>query len=102
MKSNMIINKIKPTILAVALAAGVTGCLKDKDYDKGLIQSVHAQGTTPAVVEIKLTAGDISNFLVVSYDNSTTDTVVDIIPVNLATHDAASQDLHVTLTPKQS
>jgi hypothetical protein len=102
MKSNMIINKIKPAILAVALAAAFTGCLKDKDYDNGVIQSVHSNGSTPNVVEIKLTAGDVSNFLVVSYDNSTTDTVINLIPVNLATHDAASQDLHVTLTAKQS
>jgi hypothetical protein len=98
----MKIYKIKSAILAVVLAAGFTGCLKDKDYDDGLIQSIHATGPTPAAIEIKLTAGDVSNFLVVSYDNSTTDTVVDLIPVNLAAKDPAPQDLHVTLTANQS
>lgn len=99
----MKLNKIKSSAIAVVLiAVSVTGCLKDKDYDKGLIQSVRATGGTPSVVEIKLTAADVSNFLVVSYDNSNADTTIDLIPVNLATHDAAPQDLHITLTPKQS
>jgi hypothetical protein len=72
--------KIKFSALAVTLiAVCTTGCLKDEDFDNGLIQSVHSQGSTPSVVEIKLTAGDVSNFLVVSYDNSTADTVVDLI-----------------------
>jgi len=102
MKSNMKIYKIKSIVLTVVLATGFAGCLKDKDYDNGLIQSVHSNGPTPAVVEIKLTAADVSNFLVVTFDNSPTDTVVDLIPVNFATHDAAPQDLHVTLTPNQS
>jgi hypothetical protein len=95
--------KIKSSVLAVALiAVSVTGCLKDDDYDSGAIQSVRSTGTPPSVVEIKLTAADVSNFLVVSYDNSDVDTTVDLIPVNLATRDAAPVDLHVTLTPKQS
>ncbi|HRI22258.1 MAG TPA: DUF1735 domain-containing protein, partial [Panacibacter sp.] len=95
--------KITSSVLAVALiAVSATGCLKDKDYDNGLIQSVRETGTTPSVVEIKLTAADVSNFLVVSYDNSDADTTIDLIPVNLATHDAAPQDIHVTLTATQS
>jgi len=94
--------KIKSAIVAVVLAAGFTGCLKDEDFDNGVIQSVHAQGAVPSVVEIKLTAGSTSNFLVASYDNSEEDTVVDLIPVNLATKDPAPQDLHVTLTLQQS
>ncbi|HEY6975130.1 MAG TPA: DUF1735 domain-containing protein [Chitinophagaceae bacterium] len=98
----MKIYKITSAILAVVLATSLAGCLKDKDYDDGLIQSVHSNGPAAKVVEIKLTAGDVSNFLVVSYDNSPTDTVVDLIPVNLATHDAAPEDLHVTLVLDQS
>jgi hypothetical protein len=102
MKRNMKIYKIASTILAVVAATGFAGCLKDEDYDNGLTQSVRSTGATPKVVEIKLTAGDVSNFLIVSYDNSATDTVVDLIPVNLATKDPAPQDLHVTLTANQS
>jgi len=98
----MKIYKIKSAILAVGLAAGFTGCLKDEDFDNGVIQSLHTDGTPPAVVEIKLTAGETSNFLAESFDNSQTDTTVELIPVNLATKDPAPQDLHVTLAPKQS
>jgi len=94
-------DKIKPAVLVIVLAAGFTGCLKDDDYDNGVIQAVHTNGAAPAVVEIKLTAGDTSNFLFESYDNSNNDTVVNLIPVNLATKDPAPQDLHVTLTPDQ-
>src|SRR5437870_159862 len=98
----MKLHKIKFCSLAVVLTAGFSGCLKDEDFDNGVIQSLHTNGTTPAVVEIKLTAGSNANFLLVSYDNAETDTVVDLIPVNLATKDPAPQDLHVTLTLKQS
>jgi Domain of unknown function (DUF1735) len=94
---------IKLATCSIALiAAGFTSCLKDDDYENGAIQSLHTNGTPPKVIEIKLTAADVSNFLVTSYDNSDNDTVVELVPVNLATKDAAPQDLHVTLTTKQS
>jgi len=98
----MKIDKIKPVILVIALAVSFTGCLKDDDYDNGAIQAVHTNGTPAAAVEIKLTAGDTSNFLFESYDNSNNDTVVELIPVNLATKDPAAHDLHITLAADQS
>lgn len=73
------------------------GCLKDKAFDDGEIQSVHANGASPKIVEIKLTAASSSNFLNFTVDNSNNDTTVDLIPVNLATPGPATEDLHVTL-----
>jgi len=90
---------IKPVlILMSAISVLGVGCLKDKDYDNGAIQSVHATGSTPKVVEIKLTANDTRNTHAYALDNSPNDTTIDLIVVNLAAADPAPQDLHVTLT----
>ena len=95
--------KIKSAALALAtIVIGFTSCLKDKDYEDGIIQSVTPGDNTPSIVEIKLTAGDVSNFLIASFDNSDNDTVVSLVPVNLATKDPAPQDLHVTVVADQS
>lgn len=95
--------KIITSALSLAIMAfSLTGCLKDKEYDNGSIQSVRSTGNDPAIVEIKLTAGDASNFVIIPFDNSSNDTIVDLVPINLATHDAAPEDLHVTVVAKQS
>jgi uncharacterized protein DUF1735/uncharacterized protein DUF4361 len=75
----------------------VTGCLKDDDFDNGSIQSVHNTGADIKPIEIKLTAADATNFFVLAVDNSNNDTVVDLVPINLATADAAPEDIHVTV-----
>src|SRR5437763_13954407 len=85
-------------LLSTVISICARSCLKDKDFDKGLIQSVHSNGTIPKVIEVKLTATNTSNFFSAAFDNSETDTVVDLIPVNLATADPAPEDIHVTLT----
>ena len=74
-----------------------TGCLKDDDFDNGSIQSVHNTGSTVKPIEIKLTAANATNFLVLAVDNSDNDTTVDLVPINLATADAAPEDIHVTV-----
>ena len=74
-----------------------TGCLKDDDFDNGSIQSVHTTGSTVKPIEIKLTAADATNFFVLAVDNSNNDTTVDLVPINLATADAAPEDIHVTV-----
>ena len=74
-----------------------TGCLKDDDFDNGSIQSTHNTGADIKPIEIKLTANDASNFFVLAVDNSNTDTTVDLVPINLATANAASEDIHVTV-----
>lgn len=75
-----------------------TGCLKDKDFDNGSIQSTHNTGADIKPIEIKLTANDASNFLLFAVENSNSDTTIDLVPVNLATADAAPEDLHVTIS----
>ena len=93
--------KVLAASLSLALFAA-TGCLKDDDYDKGINQSVHATDGEIKVVEIGLTTTSTTNFLIASFNSSPDDTVVDLIPVNLATKDPAPEDIHVTLVPKQS
>lgn len=86
-----------PLALSLVLSLIATGCLKDKAFDNGEIQSVHSTVTNPKIVEIRLTATSIRNVLSLSFASSPNDTVVDVIPVNLATPDVAPEDLHVTL-----
>lgn len=73
-----------------------SSCLKDKDYDKGLIQSVRTNGDQK-VIAIQLTAGDATNFLHLSFDASNTDTVVNFVPVVLGSNSPAPADIKVTL-----
>lgn len=84
--------------LVVMAAFGLTGCLKDKDYDNGLIQSTNnSNGTNENIIEIKLNASSSSNVLITSFNASNKDTTIDFVPVNLSTADPAPQDIHVTL-----
>lgn len=73
------------------------GCLKDKDFDDGSIQSTHTNGSSPQVIEIRLTATNASNFFTLGVDNSTSDTTVNLVPINLATTSPAREDIHVTV-----
>lgn len=84
------------TTVVAALSFMISGCLKDKNFDNGSTQSV--TGPETKVVEIKLTATNTSNFFILAVDNSTNDTTVDLVPVNLATANAAPEDLHVTVS----
>lgn len=73
------------------------GCLKDQAFDNGSIQSVRSQGTQK-IIELRSNAEDTTNDVKIFF-NSTTDkdTVVDLIPVNLASALPAPEDIHVTL-----
>jgi hypothetical protein len=90
---------LKISTIALAALAGVslTSCLKDKDYDNRTIQAIHPDGTQN-FIEIGLTSSDASNFLLSSFNAINTDTVVNLIPVVLASANAAPEDIHVTLT----
>jgi hypothetical protein len=85
-------------IVATLISLGATGCLKDKEYDNGSIQSVHATGAVPKVVELKLNAASASNSTILAVNNSNQDTTVNFVPVVLATAGPAPQDIHVTVT----
>ncbi len=98
----MKLNIKKSLILISAISVTAVGCLKDKEFDNGQIQSVHNTTGLIKPIEIKLTASSTDNFLASSFDLSNKDTTIDLIPVNLATSDAAPEDIQVTLTLDQT
>ncbi len=72
------------------------GCLKDKDFDNGLIQSVH--GNTGKVISLAINVQTSGNFTALAYPNSNNDTVVALVPVELSNANSpASQDIHVAV-----
>lgn len=75
----------------------LSGCLKE-DYDNGNVQPTHSSDGTPAVIEMPLTATSTENFFLLAVDNSDNDTIVDFIPIKLATATPASGDIHVTVS----
>ena len=94
---------IKSALLVfTGLSMTMTSCLKDKAYNDGEIQSVHGGGSVKPI-EIKLTAGNSSNFAITpSLPYLTKDTTLDLIPVNLATSSPAPEDISVTLEQDNS
>lgn len=91
---------IKYRIFLFLLTMGMAGCLKDNDYEDGLIQSV--QGGSANMVEIKITASSASNFGILSFDNTSQDTTINLIPVNVSTAGPVGEDVSVTLVQKNS
>lgn len=87
--------KILP-VLVILAGLTITGCLKDKDYDSGKTQSTRPDGGQK-IIEIQLTATDVSNFLLKAFDASNTDTTIELIPVVLASASPAPEDINVTL-----
>jgi hypothetical protein len=86
--------------LSLAIASfAVAGCLKDQPYDDREVQSTRPDGSA-RVIELKISANNTRNFVSHAYDNSNTDTVVDLVPINLATADVAGEDIKVTLEIK--
>ncbi len=79
--------KFKNIKVAFTLITGVSvvlaGCLKDKDYDNGLIQSV-ANGKTK-VISLASNVQTQDNFTTLAYDNSNNDTVVNFLRWNCPT-----------------
>lgn len=92
------IRNIKSIAVALSgiVAVSLAGCLKDKDFDNAVIQSVHSNGNQK-IVEISLTPTSTSNFYFLSIDASGSDTTIDLIPVTLASASPATEDVHVTL-----
>jgi hypothetical protein len=88
---------IKSTLILSLVSLVMSGCLKDKAYDDEQIQSTRPVGT-PSVIELKLTATSTANFLTEAFPNSNNDTIVQILPVNLATANPAPEDINVTLS----
>ncbi len=87
-------------LTAILLVAGA-GCLKDKDYDNGSIQSVRSLGAQN-IIELSTSPHDTTGFLSRAYPISDNDTTIELIPVTLASTAPASTDIHVTLALSQS
>lgn len=88
-------------LLALLLSLGMVSCLKDEEFDDGWIQSVR-NSSQPKMVEVALSTSSANQFLVLSFNNSNVDTIVNLIPVNLSTAGPATEDIQVTLTQKNS
>jgi len=86
------------SVLLPLIALGMASCLKDKDFDDGLVQSVRSRDGQLKIVELKVTASSADNFLTLSLNPLNVDTSFNLIPVNLATPEVASEDINVTLT----
>jgi len=81
----------------------MTGCLKDKNYDDGINQSIHSDNKDlQKVVEISLTTTNTTNYLSLSFDKSPRDTVINLIPVSLAGGIVADQDIKVVMVKNAS
>src|SRR5258708_10353062 len=92
----MKLHLIKPSfILVLMLSLMMAGCLKDKAFDNGQIQSFH--GSSTKVISLGINVLTQQNFSLLAFDNSTNDTTVNLIPVELGGPDVAPQDIHVTL-----
>ncbi len=83
--------------LGAGLILCLTGCLKDDDFDNGVIQSVRTTGDLTKPIELKISATDNTNFATVSVNSTPNDTTSDFVPVVLATRDPAPEDIHITL-----
>jgi hypothetical protein len=90
---------IKLTLSIALVSFGMASCLKDNAYEDQKIQSTRSEGT-PKIVEMKIAANNSKNFVSLAYNNSNNDTVVDLVPINLATDDVAPEDINVTLELK--
>ncbi|MFL5740199.1 MAG: BT_3987 domain-containing protein [Flavisolibacter sp.] len=93
---------IKNICFLIVVCFALASCLKDKDYENGLIQSVRSNGQNQNIIEIQLTANDTTQFLHQAFDLSNNDTVIDVIPVVLASPNGATEDIHVTLVANPS
>src|SRR5215203_6195508 len=93
------LNSIKTILFLSGLSAmTLSSCLKDTLYDEGKIQSVNpGNATNSKFIEIALTGTNTRNFLVLALNSSNTDTTFNLIPVILASGEAATEDINVTL-----
>ena len=83
--------------ITASLTFSLTGCLKDDDFDNGVIQSNRPHGDLIKPIELKISATNNTNFATVSVNSTPNDTTSDFLPVVLATADPAPQDIHVTI-----
>jgi hypothetical protein len=86
---------VKYSFLILGFSVAAVGCLKDKQFDDGQIQSI-ANGNIK-VISLGVSVSNTQNFASYAYNASGNDTVVNLIPVELGGPTAAPADIHVTL-----
>lgn len=91
---------IKSSLLILVFSIGMVGCLKDKLYDNGQIQSL--ANSNVKVVSLGINVSSASNMALYAYTNSNNDTVVNLIPVELGGPVDAPQDIHVTVVQEDT
>jgi hypothetical protein len=84
-----------PELFLFILSLSVTSCLKDNAFDTGKIQSI--QGYSPSIISLGVNVSSQANFTTEAYPASVTDTVVNLVPVELDGPSVSGQDIHVTL-----
>jgi hypothetical protein len=92
----MKLNIIKSILIASSFSFSLVSCLKDEAYEDQEIQSTRSKGS-PQIIEMKISANNATKFVSLAYNNSNNDTVVDLVPITLATSGPASEDINVTV-----
>ncbi|MGE9314807.1 BT_3987 domain-containing protein [Niabella sp. CJ426] len=78
----------------------LTGCLKDKQFDDGTYQPIR---DGEKVISLGLnTIAAPPNFAIVAFDNSSNDTIVNLVPVELGGPVSAPEDINVTVEQQNS
>lgn len=85
------------SLLLATMTVAFTGCLKDKEFKDGTIQSLRSEGAQK-IIEIGLTATNTNNYQLISMPNINRDTTFNLVPVVLASTEPASTDIQVVLT----
>ncbi len=83
------------SVTAVSVLA-LVGCLKDKAFNDGEIQSFNGGNTKIISLGVQVSQSS-PQFTSIAYDNSNNDTTVDFVPVELGGPVDAPTDIHVTL-----
>jgi hypothetical protein len=88
---------IKISMLSLAvLSFTFSGCLKDKDFEDGKIQSVHNPGGQN-VIEIGVTATSNLGYMNIALPNKNADTTFNLIPVVYNGDKPAKEDIKVVV-----
>jgi hypothetical protein len=88
------------SLLILVFSLIATGCLKDKPFDNGEIQSLH--GSNVKVISLGISVSQSPNFVQYAYSNSNNDTTVNLVPVELGGPSDAPQDIHVTVVQQDT
>ncbi len=86
----------------------LVGCLKDKKFDSGQIQSVSSTNGVIPIISLGLAVNvvpsnpSVSQFLRIGVPNSNNDTIVSTIPVLYGPNSVAPMDIHVILGIKNA